>query len=101
MMQYNKQILIQLKLNNQDASNINLKSLMKTKNLNLLINERKQNKTLNYMEKQFQIMINNMSREDLFKMLEHSALYFKNEFEMIDTKVNEKEEDYNANNESE
>lgn len=46
-------------------------------------------------------MINNMSREDLFKMLEHSALYFKNEFEMIDTKVNEKEEDYNANNESE
>jgi hypothetical protein len=38
------------------------------------------------MERQFQIMLDNMSVDELVKMQEHNVLYFGNELQTVDIK---------------
>jgi hypothetical protein len=86
MLKYNQIIFNQLKSNNQDPENTSTKSVPKFENVCLLTNQMEQGKCLNHMERQFQIMLNNMSQDEMVKMLEHNVLYFGNELQTIDIK---------------
>lgn len=96
MMHYNKQILIRLKSTITDSSGRSWEALKKTSDFHLLINQRKQNKKLNYTEVQFQIMINNMSKKDLLEMLEYNELYFKKQIDKINSKTHKNQNEIKA-----
>jgi hypothetical protein len=87
MLKYNQVIFNQLKSNNQDSEGTSTKFVQKKmENVCLLTNQMERGKCLNYMERQFQIMLDNMSPDGLVKMLEHNVLYFGNELQTVGIK---------------
>jgi hypothetical protein len=86
MLKYNNNILNQLKSNTQDPESTSTKSVKKIENVCLLTNQMKQGKCLNYMERQFQIMLDNMAPDEMVKMLEHNVLYFGNGLQTVEIK---------------
>lgn len=66
---------------------INWKVLDKARNIYLLIHELKHGKPLNYLEKQFQSMIVNMSRDNIMKILNYNIDFFKEQLELVNVQI--------------
>ena len=68
---------------------IDYKIHIKPQNSWVLLNQRKYDRTMNLLEKQFDIMLLNCSRDRLISLLDFNIQYFENQLTLINTWITE------------
>lgn len=87
MLKHNSIIFEELSKDGSTKSKINWSVLDKPRNLYLLLNQRKYGKMLSYTEQQFQIMLANMSKEQLLKLVEANMTFYQNELTLAESEL--------------
>lgn len=88
MLKYNNQILeIYSKKKRTQTKKINWHVLDRAKSIYILLTEKKQGPTKSYMEKQFSVMLRNLSKEELVKMIEFNIKHYEEELKVTEAKI--------------
>jgi len=83
MQKYNDEILKALSNHKRKRSNkIDWMKLNEGKNYSIILNERKMKIPLSYLEKLFQIMIYNMDRNRIIKLIQQNSQVFRNQLKL-------------------
>lgn len=87
MLRQNSILLEELSKKQSTKRKINWGVLDKSRNFFLLLNQRKQGKVLSYTEQQFQIMLANMNKEQLIRLVEANIKFFENELTLAQNEI--------------
>jgi hypothetical protein len=66
---------------------INWHVLDKARNIYLLLTEKKQGSVKSYMEKQFSVMLRNLNKEELIKMIEFNIKHYDEELKVTEARI--------------